>query len=85
MTAPEPPREPSDQGPAPGRDVRCPICAGPAPVDADHTPFCSERCKLADLGNWFSGRYVISREASLEDFDDPDTTIVRDDPDERKD
>jgi hypothetical protein len=23
-------------------------------------PFCSERCKLIDLGNWASERYVIS-------------------------
>jgi hypothetical protein len=22
-------------------------------------PFCSERCKLADLGQWFAGRYSI--------------------------
>jgi len=24
-------------------------------------PFCSERCKMAELGRWFEGRYVISR------------------------
>jgi endogenous inhibitor of DNA gyrase (YacG/DUF329 family) len=23
-------------------------------------PFCSARCKLADLGSWLSGRYVVS-------------------------
>lgn len=23
------------------------------------SPFCSERCRLLDLGNWASGRYVI--------------------------
>ncbi len=23
-------------------------------------PFCSERCKLIDLGNWASEKYVIS-------------------------
>lgn len=23
-------------------------------------PFCSERCKLLDLGNWASEKYVIS-------------------------
>jgi endogenous inhibitor of DNA gyrase (YacG/DUF329 family) len=22
-------------------------------------PFCSERCRLIDLGNWASGKYVI--------------------------
>ena len=26
-------------------------------------PFCSERCKLIDLGNWASEKYVISTPA----------------------
>lgn len=40
---------------------RCPICK--APTDSDkHTefPFCSERCRLRDLGNWASEKYVVS-------------------------
>jgi len=40
--------------------LRCPICKKPVkPVDADF-PFCSERCRLIDLGKWASGGYVIS-------------------------
>ena len=27
----------------------------------DHYPFCCERCKMTDLGNWFSEEYRISR------------------------
>ena len=27
-------------------------------------PFCSERCKLADLGKWFNGEYSISQPIS---------------------
>jgi endogenous inhibitor of DNA gyrase (YacG/DUF329 family) len=27
-----------------------------------HRPFCSERCKLRDLGNWASERYRIPGE-----------------------
>ena len=23
-------------------------------------PFCSERCRIIDLGNWASGKYVVS-------------------------
>jgi len=39
--------------------VRCPICKKPVkPSDADF-PFCSERCRLIDLGKWASGHYVI--------------------------
>lgn len=28
-----------------------------------HFPFCTERCKLLDLGNWASEKYVISESA----------------------
>ena len=40
---------------------RCPICkteTDPA-VHADF-PFCSERCRMQDLGNWASEKYVVS-------------------------
>jgi endogenous inhibitor of DNA gyrase (YacG/DUF329 family) len=30
------------------------------PVDSDWRPFCSERCKLADLGHWVGGDYRIA-------------------------
>ena len=31
------------------------------PIHQKWWPFCSERCKMADLGLWFSDRYVVSR------------------------
>jgi len=30
-------------------------------------PFCSERCRIVDLGNWASGKYVISTPATDEE------------------
>jgi endogenous inhibitor of DNA gyrase (YacG/DUF329 family) len=33
-------------------------------------PFCSQRCKLADLDNWFSGAYRISTPLDPSDLDD---------------
>ncbi|MCC6859931.1 MAG: DNA gyrase inhibitor YacG [Bryobacterales bacterium] len=39
--------------------MKCPICRKPVEWDAPEFPFCSERCRLIDLGNWASGRYVI--------------------------
>jgi endogenous inhibitor of DNA gyrase (YacG/DUF329 family) len=39
--------------------MRCPICKKDVPRDCDFLPFCSERCKLIDLGNWASEKYVI--------------------------
>jgi endogenous inhibitor of DNA gyrase (YacG/DUF329 family) len=32
-------------------------------------PFCSPRCRNADLGNWLSGSYRIGAPASEEDLD----------------
>jgi endogenous inhibitor of DNA gyrase (YacG/DUF329 family) len=44
---------------------RCRYCKRPLhpeePEHARHWPFCSERCKMAELGHWFEGRYVLSR------------------------
>lgn len=40
---------------------QCPICR--KPVDSETSPefpFCSERCRLTDLGNWSSEKYRIS-------------------------
>ena len=40
--------------------LRCPICKKAVKnTDADF-PFCSDRCRLIDLGKWASGAYVIS-------------------------
>jgi endogenous inhibitor of DNA gyrase (YacG/DUF329 family) len=40
-------------------------------------PFCSERCRLADLGQWLDGAFRISSPAAEEDLDqgvEPDDT-----------
>lgn len=51
---------------------RCPICRKPTDSeDNSDFPFCSERCRLLDLGNWASEKYKISSpifdESELED------------------
>lgn len=40
---------------------KCPICktSTDSAVHADF-PFCSERCRLLDLGAWASEKYVVS-------------------------
>ncbi|MBZ5611317.1 MAG: DNA gyrase inhibitor YacG [Acidobacteriia bacterium] len=40
--------------------MKCPICKKDVAPDGDFFPFCSERCKIIDLGNWASEKYVIS-------------------------
>ncbi|HEY2156705.1 MAG TPA: DNA gyrase inhibitor YacG [Isosphaeraceae bacterium] len=42
---------------------RCPICGKNFEVaaidDLPSFPFCSDRCKLVDLGRWIDGAYSI--------------------------
>ena len=40
--------------------LKCPICKKPVQSAGEDFPFCSERCRLIDLGKWASGGYVIS-------------------------
>ena len=41
--------------------VKCPQCGTPVPwtPESKWRPFCSERCKMIDLGAWASERYRI--------------------------
>jgi uncharacterized protein len=43
------------------REVPCPHCGKAVPWSKDSTwrPFCSERCKLIDLGQWFGEEHAI--------------------------
>jgi endogenous inhibitor of DNA gyrase (YacG/DUF329 family) len=66
---------------------RCPICKTATDSEMHKEfPFCSERCRLLDLGAWASEKYVVSDpvfdEAELEELDrqtdarrKPDDTI----------
>ena len=38
----------------------CPTCRKPVDSPNEDFPFCSDRCRLIDLGKWASGDYVIS-------------------------
>lgn len=54
------------------RIVACPQCRKPAKWRADNPfrPFCSERCKLIDLGDWAAERHAIPGEVNPSEFDD---------------
>jgi endogenous inhibitor of DNA gyrase (YacG/DUF329 family) len=43
------------------RKIPCPRCGAPAAFSPSNRwrPFCSERCKLIDLGNWANERYRV--------------------------
>jgi endogenous inhibitor of DNA gyrase (YacG/DUF329 family) len=40
--------------------LRCPTCRTIVLAGDEQFPFCSDRCRLIDLGKWASGGYVIS-------------------------
>lgn len=42
------------------KTLRCPICKSLVPLDSPDVPFCSDRCRVIDLGKWASGDYRIS-------------------------
>jgi len=49
--------------------LRCPICKKTVKNTGADFPFCSDRCRLIDLGKWASGAYVIS--SPVQDADEP--------------
>jgi uncharacterized protein len=40
--------------------LRCPTCKSIVLRTDEQFPFCSDRCRLIDLGKWASGGYRIS-------------------------
>jgi endogenous inhibitor of DNA gyrase (YacG/DUF329 family) len=52
----------------PVSSVPCPRCGQPAAFDPSNPwrPFCSERCKVVDLGDWASERYRVPAEDQTE-------------------
>ena len=56
---------------------RCPVCnkviddaTRQASREGKFYPFCSDRCKLIDLGKWFDGDYRIPVEVRPEEAED---------------
>lgn len=45
----------------PARIVACPTCKAPVEwrPESRYRPFCSERCKLIDIGAWASESYKV--------------------------
>ncbi|OFZ66376.1 MAG: DNA gyrase inhibitor YacG [Betaproteobacteria bacterium RBG_16_56_24] len=53
--------------------VTCPHCGKEHPWDTGNRfrPFCSERCKLIDLGKWASEDYRVELPETEQDFTEP--------------
>ncbi len=53
------------------KKIKCPVCKKEVKWDDNpFRPFCSERCRLIDLGKWASDEYRIAGEKK----DIPDNT-----------
>jgi endogenous inhibitor of DNA gyrase (YacG/DUF329 family) len=46
------------------------MCKRVVAPDEKTFPFCSARCKTADLARWATGQYVISRPVEERDLDE---------------
>jgi endogenous inhibitor of DNA gyrase (YacG/DUF329 family) len=53
--------------------VTCPTCGKPVAwlPENEFKPFCSERCKLIDLGEWATEQYRVP----VQEVDGPDETL----------
>ncbi len=49
------------------RMVKCPTCRRPVEWSEEsvYRPFCSDRCRLIDLGAWFDERHKIPDESGV--------------------
>jgi endogenous inhibitor of DNA gyrase (YacG/DUF329 family) len=56
------------------RSAPCPRCSKRAALDASNgwRPFCSERCKMIDLGKWAAEEFAIPAEEDLPSSDAPE-------------
>ena len=43
----------------PTKPILCPTCRKLVSPEGEDFPFCSDRCRLIDLGKWASGDYKI--------------------------
>jgi len=55
--------------------VECPHCGKPVPwTEASKCrPFCSDRCRLIDLGDWLAEKHAIPTDDTPLDQDDPES------------
>lgn len=52
--------------------MKCPICKKEVRLSDPYVPFCSERCKRIDMGNWASEKYVVSTPVQPGDDEEDD-------------
>lgn len=64
----------------PVRSLRCPSCRNLVLRSDENFPFCSDRCRLIDLGKWASGGYVVSTPIADSESGESEYSDVEDRP-----
>jgi endogenous inhibitor of DNA gyrase (YacG/DUF329 family) len=49
------------------RERVCPICGAKLRGESAQAAFCSERCRLIDLGNWLGEKYSVPDDTQSND------------------
>ena len=59
------------------KQVNCPTCAKQVPwtEESEFRPFCSERCKLIDFGEWATEKNVIEGDSLYPTEEKPDEKL----------
>ncbi len=61
------------------RVLLCPACKKVVPREdglrPSSFPFCTDRCKMADLGRWFGEEYVVPRPLGPDDHEAIDEVV----------
>jgi len=60
---------PAGEPSRPAKDA-CRTCGKAVAEQSATYPFCSDRCRMGDLGKWFTGAYAISRPIEQRDIED---------------
>lgn len=59
----------------PGKTVKCPTCGKSVTWNSESKwrPFCSERCKLIDMGEWLDEKNRIPGDPTPTQYDDSES------------
>jgi len=53
--------------------MKCPICSKPVEREGNPScPFCSDRCRLIDFGNWADENYTVPAEEAAPSLEEAD-------------
>ena len=57
--------------------TKCPTCNKMTEPDSIHRPFCSDRCRLIDLGDWLTGSFRVMENEIQDVWIDPENPETR--------